>query len=451
MDPPPRHVVLTNPEMLHSGVLPHHDRWATFLGRLRYVVVDELHVFRASSAATSPTCCGGSGGWPTTTAPTRRSCCCSATIGRPDRLAVGAVRLPGRGGRRRRLAAGRAPGRAVWNPPPLDEVTGARVSPNGETAGLVAELVRAGRRRPSPSPGRRATEVVAADVQRRLPSRLRRRVRPYRGGYLAEERREIEDELFGGRLDGVVATSALELGIDVGGLDAVVLNGFPGTIASFWQQAGRAGRAGRPSAAVLVAGDDQLDQWMAAHPDELIDRPPEPVVVNPANPFVADAHLRCAAHEMPLTHADERYWPGAARRGGAAAGARRPGGGAAGVAAGAPRRCTRGAGGRRTAWACGSARAARCACARPRASRSARSSWPGRASRRTRGRRTCTPASRGGSSTSTSTAARRSSSPTTGRPTRWPAPTSPSGRRLRRAAPVGRSRWAWAPSRCTSR
>jgi DEAD/DEAH box helicase domain-containing protein len=151
---------------------------------------------------------------------------------------------------------------------------------------------------------------VAADVRRRLPSRFRRRVRPYRGGYLAEERREVEDELFGGRLDGVVATSALELGIDVGGLDAVVLNGFPGTIASFWQQAGRAGRAARPSAAVLVAGSDQLDQWMAAHPGELIHRPPEPVVVNPANPFVADAHLRCAAHEKPLTHADERYWPG---------------------------------------------------------------------------------------------------------------------------------------------
>ena len=108
----------------------------------------------------------------------------------------------------------------------------------------------------------------------------------------------------------MIATSALELGIDVGGLDAVVLNGFPGTIASFWQQAGRAGRSGRPSAAVFVAGSDQLDQWMAAHPHELVTRPPEPVVINPGNPFVADAHLRCAAHEKPLTHADERFWPG---------------------------------------------------------------------------------------------------------------------------------------------
>ena len=301
--------VLTNPEMLHSGLLPHHDRWATFLGRLRYVVVDELHTFRgifgshvAHLLRRLRRLCHHYGADPTFV-------CCSATIGQPDRLASALCGVPVEpvvedgSPRAERLVA-------VWNPPPLDEATGARVSPNGETAGLVAELVRSGQKTIAFCRGRRATEVVAADVRRRLPTRLRRRVAPYRGGYLPEERRAIEDELFGGRLDGVVATTALELGIDVGGLDAAVLNGFPGTIASFWQQAGRAGRSGRPSAAVLVAGSDQLDQWMAAHPHELVTRPPEPVVVNPANPYVADAHLRCAAHEKPLTHADERYWPG---------------------------------------------------------------------------------------------------------------------------------------------
>jgi DEAD/DEAH box helicase domain-containing protein len=301
--------VLTNPEMLHSGILPHHDRWAKFLGRLRYVVVDELHAFRgifgshvAHLLRRLRRLAALYGADPTFV-------CCSATIGQPERLASALCGVPVEpvlddgSPRAERLVA-------VWNPPPLDEVTGARASPNGETAALVAELVRSGQKTIAFCRSRRTTEVVAADVRRRLPSRVRRRVKPYRGGYLAEERREIEDELFGGRLDGVVATSALELGIDVGGLDAVVLNGFPGTIASFWQQAGRAGRSGRPSAAVLVAGSDQLDQWMAAHPDELFHRPPEPVVVNPANPFVADAHLRCAAHEKPLTHADERYWPG---------------------------------------------------------------------------------------------------------------------------------------------
>ena len=301
--------VLTNPEMLHSGILPHHDRWATFLGRLRYVVVDELHAFRgifgshvAHLLRRLRRLANHYGADPTFV-------CGSATIGQPERLASALCGVPVEpvvddgSPQGERLVA-------VWNPPPLDAATGARVSPNGETAGLVAELVRSRQKTIAFCRSRRTTEVVAADVRRRLPSRFRRRVAPYRGGYLADERRAIEDDLFGGRLDGVVATSALELGIDVGGLDAVVLNGFPGTIASFWQQAGRAGRSGRPSAAVLVAGADQLDQWMAAHPHELVVRPPEPVVINPANPFVADAHLRCAAHEKPLTHADERYWPG---------------------------------------------------------------------------------------------------------------------------------------------
>ncbi|HEY7069147.1 MAG TPA: DEAD/DEAH box helicase [Acidimicrobiales bacterium] len=301
--------VLTNPEMLHSGILPHHDRWATFLGRLRYVVVDELHAFRgifgshvAHLLRRLRRLAHHYGADPTFV-------CCSATIGQPERLATALCGLPVEpvlddgSPRGERLVA-------VWNPQPLDAVTGARVSSNGETAGLVAELVRSGQKTIAFCRSRRSTEVVAADVRRRVPSRLRRRVKPYRGGYLADERREIEEELFGGRLDGVIATNALELGIDVGGLDAVVLNGFPGTIASFWQQAGRAGRSARASAAVLVAGSDQLDQWLASHPTELVTRPPEPVVVNPANPYVADAHLRCAAHEKPLTHADERYWPG---------------------------------------------------------------------------------------------------------------------------------------------
>jgi DEAD/DEAH box helicase domain-containing protein len=302
-------VVLTNPEMLHSGILPHHDRWAKFLGRLRYVVIDELHAFRgifgshvAHVLRRLRRLARRYGADPTFV-------CCSATIGQPEILASALCGMPVEPV----IEDGSPQGErlvAIWNPPRLDEVTGVRASSNGETAGLVAELVGSGRRTIAFCRSRRATEVVASDVRRRLPRGVRRRVKPYRGGYLAEERREIEEELFGGRLDGVVATSALELGIDVGGLDAVVLNGFPGTIASFWQQAGRAGRSGQPSAAVLVAGADQLDQWLASHPEQLVMRPPEPAVINPTNPFVSDAHLRCAAHEMPLTHEDERYWPG---------------------------------------------------------------------------------------------------------------------------------------------
>jgi DEAD/DEAH box helicase domain-containing protein len=136
-------------------------------------------------------------------------------------------------------------------------------------------------------------------------------VAAYRGGYLAEERRELEQQLADGTLRGIAATNALELGVDIGGLDAVVINGFPGTIASFWQQAGRTGRqgdGGRTALAALVAGDDQLDRWYFTHPDELFHRPPEAAVVNPANPYVLRPQLACAAFEQPLAPSDERWF-----------------------------------------------------------------------------------------------------------------------------------------------
>ena len=304
-------VVLTNPEMLHSGMLPHHDRWAAFLSRLRYVVVDELHIFRgifgshvAHVLRRLRRLARHYGSDPTFV-------CCSATIGEPARLAGALCGVPletivdDGSPRAEKLVA-------IWNPQNASAGASRRhPSSHDATAAVMSELVRSGQRTIDFCRSRRATELVAADVRRRLPRESRDRVKPYRGGFLADQRREVEEELFSGRLDGVVATSALELGIDVAGLDAVVLDGFPGTVASFWQQAGRAGRDNqRASAAVLVAGDDQLDQWFASHPAELLTRPPEPAIVNLENPIVADVHLRCAAHELPLTLEDERYWPG---------------------------------------------------------------------------------------------------------------------------------------------
>jgi DEAD/DEAH box helicase domain-containing protein len=301
-------VILTNPEMLHSGLLPHHERWSTFLGRLQYVVIDELHTFRgvfgshvAQLVRRLRRLAAHHGADPV-------FLCCSATVGAPNRLATAITGLPVESVTDDGSPRG-ARTIALWRPPVLDRATGTHASSHRESAAVLAGLIDAGHRSLGFTRSRRAVETVANDVRRRLPRPLATRVRSYRGGYLAEERREIEDELFGGRLLGVVATSALELGIDVGGLDAVVLDGFPGTVASFWQQAGRAGRAGAPSAAVLVAGDDQLDQWLLAHPEELLTRPPEPAVVNPDNPYVVDPHLRCAAHELPLRHADQRWWP----------------------------------------------------------------------------------------------------------------------------------------------
>ncbi len=300
-------VVFTNPEMVHGGLLPNHRRWATFLHRLRYVVIDELHVLRgvfgthvAHLLRRLRRICAHYGSVPTFVF-------CSATIGDPARLAselcglpVDAVTSDGSplGGRRF----------ALLNPPVVDERSGVRTSANAETASIMARLVGSGARTIAFCASRKGTELVARDVRRQLRSPRSDAVRSYRSGYLPGERREIEAELASGAIDGVVATSALELGIDIGGLDACVLNGFPGTIASMWQQAGRAGRGCDDSLAVLVAGDDQLDQWLMSHPGEVFARSPEPAVVNPRNPFVADPHLACAAHELPLTHADAQYW-----------------------------------------------------------------------------------------------------------------------------------------------
>jgi DEAD/DEAH box helicase domain-containing protein len=302
-------VLLTNPEMLHCGILPHHAGWMRFLSRLRYVVVDELHLFRgvfgshvAHVLRRLRRLAAHYGADPVFIST-------SATIGEPAALATAltgvdtvAVTDDGSPSGERVLA--------IWNPPVLDADSGTRGSTHGEAAGLISDLVRAGRRTIGFCASRRATEVVADRVRRQLPASARSRVAAYRGGFLAEERHEIERALSRGALDAVVATSALELGVDIEGLDACVLDGFPGTVASLWQRVGRAGRRQEASLAVLVCGSDQLDQWVAAHPDALFERPPEPAVINPANPFVVDPHLRCAAFELPLTHDDARYWPG---------------------------------------------------------------------------------------------------------------------------------------------
>ncbi|MDP9441483.1 MAG: DEAD/DEAH box helicase [Actinomycetota bacterium] len=300
-------VVLTNPDMLHAGILPNHGRWATFLMRLRYVVLDELHTLRgifgthvAHLVRRLRRLCALYGAAPTFILG-------SATVGQPGRLAssicgldVAEVVEDG-SPRGERLFA-------LWNPPLLETRSGVRGSGNVETSSLLAALVQQGYRGIAFTRSRKGAELVAARARQLVPPETAEAVRPYRSGYLAAERREIEDELFGGRLRGVSATNALELGIDVGGLDFCLLNGFPGTIASMWQQAGRAGRQQQRSLAVLVAGDDALDQWFMAHPLELFRRTPEPVMVNPANPFVADPHLACAAYELPLTPSDDRFW-----------------------------------------------------------------------------------------------------------------------------------------------
>ena len=300
-------VVLTNPEMLHYGLLPHHAKWATFLKRLEFVVIDELHVLRgifgthvAHVLRRLRRACALYGADPTFVF-------CSATIGSPERLAeelcgkpVIAVTDDGSPCAQRHVA--------LVQPALVDVERGIRQSPATEVIKMMADLVTDDRRVIAFCASRSLTERVAAGVARALPPELSNTVASYRSGYLAAERREIEDDLAEGRIRAVAATSALELGVDIGGLDATVLCGFPSTIASFWQQIGRAGRSGQESLAVLVAGDDQLDQWFATHPKDLFERPPEPAVINVDNPNIMDPHLTCAAYEQPIRHADDVWW-----------------------------------------------------------------------------------------------------------------------------------------------
>lgn len=300
-------VLLTNPEMLHHSILTNHRRWAPFLRNLRHVVVDELHLLGgvfgthvAHVLRRLRRLVAHYGGAEPTFVFT------SATIGEPERLAADLCGVHVEAVTRDDAPVGERTV-VLWNP--LEAGADDGWSVNAEASLVAARLVDAGLRTLVFCRSRRGTEVVAEQLRRSVNAARASKIRSYRAGYLPQERRAIEAELAGGELSAVVATNALELGVDIGGLDAVVLCGFPGTVASFWQQVGRCGRRRRPSLAVLVAGEDQLDQWMNRHPDELFRRPPERAVINLDNPYVVEPHLGCAADELPLRHSDHRYWP----------------------------------------------------------------------------------------------------------------------------------------------
>jgi DEAD/DEAH box helicase domain-containing protein len=292
-------LVMTNPDMLHASLLPDHARWADFFLRLSLVVVDEAHVARGVFGSHVSMVLrrlrrlvARYGGEP-------RFMLSSATVGNPGELAE---RLTGlhfeevtedASPRGEKLFA-------LWNPPIVDEESGARRGAVSEASLLVAKLAEAGIRTIAFARSRRAAELVAEFARRDVPPVTRERIKAYRAGYLPEERRRLERALADGELVAIAATTALELGIDVGSLDAAVLAGYPGTRASMWQQAGRAGRRGEGSLAVLVAQDDPLDQYLVAHPGDLFRRAPEAAVVDPTNPYILEPHLLCAAREQPL-------------------------------------------------------------------------------------------------------------------------------------------------------
>jgi DEAD/DEAH box helicase domain-containing protein len=303
--------VFTNPDMLHRGILPAHSRWAGFLRRLRYVVVDECHGYRgifgshvAHVLRRLRRVCARYGSSPVFVL-------ASATVAEPAESATRLVGAPV-GAVTEDASPRGALSFALWEPPLVAGLTGengapVRRSAGAEAARLLADLVVEGARTLAFVRSRHGAEVVALSARRALAEiapELADRVAAYRAGYLPEERRSLEKQLEDGRLLGVAATNALELGIDIAGLDAVVLAGYPGTVASLWQQAGRAGREGQDALAVFVARDDPLDTYLVHHPSAVFGRPVEATVLDPGNPHVLGPQLGCAAAEMPLTEAD---------------------------------------------------------------------------------------------------------------------------------------------------
>jgi DEAD/DEAH box helicase domain-containing protein len=294
-------VVLTNPDMLHSGILPHHTKWARYFENLKYIVIDELHYYRgvygshfANLLRRLARICEFYNSKP-------KFICCSATIANPRELAEALTGEPFELVERNGAPRGEK-FFIFYNPPVVNRALGIRRSYISETRRMALKFIEANLQTLVFANNRLATEVLVTYLKDAcdrgpIPSST---VRGYRGGYLPRERREIERSLRAGEIRAVVATNALELGIDIGSLDAVVMAGYPGTIASSWQRAGRAGRRQSTSAAVMVASSAPLDQYVVEHPDYFFGRSPEHAYINPENLEILLAHVKCAAFELPL-------------------------------------------------------------------------------------------------------------------------------------------------------
>ncbi|MGA8746809.1 MAG: DEAD/DEAH box helicase [Solirubrobacterales bacterium] len=303
-------LVLTNPDMLHVGILPNHRSWGDFLANLEWVVIDEAHTYRGVFGSHVANVLRRLRRIAALYGSAPRFLLASATIANPlelaERLVGSPFELIDEDGAPR---AGREI--AMWNPPLIDSATGARRSALSEAADLLAELVSQGVRTICFLKSRRGIELIQRFAGDNLLARgrpdLAKRIAPYRGGYTPQQRREIEARLGAGELLAVIATDALELGIDIGELDAAICVTFPGTVASLRQMWGRAGRR-RRGLAVYVAGPDALDQFFCRHPEEFLERPVEAAILDPANEQIASRHLIAAAYELPLSEADEKYF-----------------------------------------------------------------------------------------------------------------------------------------------
>ena len=302
-------VVVSNPDMLHQGILPHHTKWAQFFENLRYVVIDEIHTYRgvfgshvANVLRRLKRVCAFYGSKP-------QFILCSATIGNPKGHAealiereVHAITDSGAPSGEKHVL--------LWNPPVVNPDLGLRASARSQSNRIARLAIRAGLKTLVFAQTRLMVEVLTKylkdvfDHDPRKPARIR----AYRGGYLSTERRAAERDMRAGHVDGIVSTSALELGVDIGSLDAVVLNGYPGSVSATWQRFGRAGRRQRPALGVLVASSMPLDQYIVRHPQFFEGSPPEHARIQPDQPLILLDHIRCAAFELPFL-SGERFGP----------------------------------------------------------------------------------------------------------------------------------------------
>lgn len=308
------HIVVTNPDMLHSGILPHHTKWVKLFENLRYVVIDEIHAYRgvfgsnlANVIRRLMRLCRFYGSNP-------QFICCSATIANPKELAGMLI------GRPVELVdkSGAASGQkhvVFYNPPVVNRQLGVRKSVLQETLRVAAMLVDNDISTIVFGKSRLQVEVLTRHLKERVKDPLGNsgRVRGYRGGYLPTQRREIERGLRSGDIRAVVSTNALELGIDIGQLDACVMCGYPGTIASTWQEAGRAGRRKNTALTVIVASSSALDQYIVNHPAYFFGHSPENALIHPDNLYVLMGHVKCAAYELPFEEG-ETYAQGVSTR-----------------------------------------------------------------------------------------------------------------------------------------
>jgi DEAD/DEAH box helicase domain-containing protein len=294
-------VVVTNPDMLHQGILPHHTKWAQFFEGLRTVVIDEMHSYRgvfgshmANVMRRLQRICRFYGASPTFVL-------CSATIANPAELAARLIGAPAHAIEKNGSPSGQKH-LLLWNPPVINPELGIRASARSQTARIARSAVKSGLKTIVFAQTRLMVEVLTKylkDVFDKDPRRPAR-VKAYRGGYLPTERRDTERRLRRSQIDCVVATSALELGVDIGSLDCCVLNGYPGTIAGTWQRLGRAGRRNRPALGVLVASSLPLDQYIVRNPDFFLGASPEHARIDPDQMLILLDHIRCAAFELPF-------------------------------------------------------------------------------------------------------------------------------------------------------